>query len=287
MHQLPMWACAVGWMQGMLRIGPHWAFLFALLTVLAFGPKHEAPRRSHTPRVQLFLAVLLHGAVTTLWGGAVSLWCAAAGYSGETACLLTVAQVAVVTGWRVASGKAPLVWTGRLSAQQMVALRHGHVIALLSILIGFGDLLAPHWSWHPFALLSYYSPTTAGGLAAASAACPVSHDPTLCLTVSQWQALSAGILSPTVTEHTSAVRLGIEMAQKGIVINVVARDVEDRVTSLVQNVEALSQLVPHLAVVVFENDSADETRARWLPQFCALYPSTVHLTRLHHSRQAA
>jgi hypothetical protein len=136
------------------------------------------------------------------------------------------------------------------------------VIFQMTLQMGYPSLL-----WNPFMWGWYkvYLPKDIGS--ALSGACfedTAARQP-MCLEEWQWKELSSGALSSSNPDDVLAVQRGYQYLQNnsgGIIINALARNVEDAIPALRQNMEGLSPLIKDdkLSLVVFENDSDDGTR---------------------------
>ena len=90
----------------------------------------------------------------------------------------------------------------------------------------------------------------------------------LCLSEKEWGELSSGQLSSYNPDDVLAVQRGLDYLQNqsgGLIINALARNVDDAIPALKQNMEGLVPFFKEtqmnkLALVVFENDSDDGTR---------------------------
>ena len=78
-------------------------------------------------------------------------------------------------------------------------------------------------------------------------------------------------MSPTNKEDLKGVYKGLnkltivgqkdgEQKPTGLIINFLARDTADAIPSIIANIDILSQVIDSIVVVVFENDSVDNTR---------------------------
>ena len=155
-----------------------------------------------------------------------------------------------------------IIWTPRFVPVIIILIFCVGIVATSQL-----HIIAPSIVWMPFAWGTYKVYLPRDLPAALDKLClkeeqQVLHQQPLCLSESNWHALSAGALSSKNSEDVTTVMHGIEYAQNsgGIIVNVMARDTVEAVEPLRQNIEALSKFFPKLSVVVFENDSNDGTR---------------------------
>eukprot|EP00547_Thalassionema_nitzschioides_P002266 CAMPEP_0194217906 /NCGR_PEP_ID=MMETSP0156-20130528/22490_1 /TAXON_ID=33649 /ORGANISM="Thalassionema nitzschioides, Strain L26-B" /LENGTH=597 /DNA_ID=CAMNT_0038947069 /DNA_START=22 /DNA_END=1812 /DNA_ORIENTATION=+ len=129
----------------------------------------------------------------------------------------------------------------------------------LTGILGPQSLCSPSWLWHPFLWGRYHVYDMNAVKNAASHICTNKND--LCLNNKEWEMLSAGALSSNNIRHVRAVRNGQMFASRNsIVINVLARNINEHVEALRINIESIAPLFKNVALVVFENDSSDGTR---------------------------
>lgn len=131
----------------------------------------------------------------------------------------------------------------------------------------------PHAAWNPFMWGWYRVYLPENIPASLRGACldfekhGASRRP-LCLSEGQWSELSSGRLSSYNPDDVLTVQKGLDFLQNksgGIIINAIARNVNDNIPALRQNIEGLAPFFGEdskgrLSLVVFENDSNDGTR---------------------------
>jgi hypothetical protein len=143
--------------------------------------------------------------------------------------------------------------------------------ALTIVITSHLHIATPSFAWMPLAWGSY-SPSYAADLTdALKGLCTQDlrsrrNIPPLCLSEHSWKLLSAGAISSQDAVDVSIVKKGVQYAKTsgGLVVNIMARDVRNEIEPLQQNVEALSKFFPNLAVVIFENDSMDGSREKFM-----------------------
>lgn len=130
------------------------------------------------------------------------------------------------------------------------------------------QMLAPSSMWNPLLWGTYkvYSPFEStealdGLCVDYRNAKNIAREP-LCLSEQSWSVLSAGALSSTNEDDVASVLKGVDYAQNsgGLIVNVMCRDCVEFVPALIQNVNNLMPFFPTLSVVIFENDSKDDSR---------------------------
>lgn len=132
------------------------------------------------------------------------------------------------------------------------------LLFLLGI-VGPNTLCYPSWLWHPFLWGRYRVYEKEPVKIAASHICTNKDD--LCLSNKEWEILSAGALSKNNIKDVRAVRNGQMFASRNsIVVNVLARNINEHVEALRINIESIAPFFKNVALVVFENDSSDGTR---------------------------
>ena len=137
------------------------------------------------------------------------------------------------------------------------------------MLSAFAEPLLPGWIWYPVVWFNGFRVVEPSELGPALADVCIERRGTMCLTEVDWGTLSGGGLSSYRASDVVAVERGLTAAAYGgLVVALLARDVEDAILPLRHNVEALRKFFPRLAVVIFENDSADRTRM-WLDEWAA------------------
>jgi len=155
-------------------------------------------------------------------------------------------------------------WTHSLST---VILLHTALISTIIPLVGLLSTAAPSWSWHVAAMFFYTVQDTSYLQSVVKNMCldGVDDKNDLCLKNDEWRELSNGLLSSYNPKDVATVKEGLKVAKEGgLVINVMARDVVNAVPTLIDNVESLYPFFKKLSVVVFENDSVDGTREKFL-----------------------
>jgi hypothetical protein len=147
-----------------------------------------------------------------------------------------------------------------------IILVHTFVLTNFCLFLSINGIIFPNpWNFF-FSIWFYEADTFHHATIASTIACP--HDltrPDLCLNEAQWGHLSAGMLSPHNPKDVAAVQRGLKVAREGggIVLNILARDVEDSIPQLIETVQVMSLFLPTLKVVIFENDSVDNSRQRF------------------------
>ena len=170
---------------------------------------------------------------------------------------------------------------GKEQPQQPVTISsHWKISLLVSVLLStavIGQLFLQMWVpsllWNPFMWGWYtvYYPKDISN--AFKGACLERQDKNvaapLCLGEGQWKELSSGMLSSYNADDVLTVQRGLDYLQHesgGLVINALARNIADSVPALRQNIEGLlpfynsQESKEKLSIVVFENDSDDDTR---------------------------
>lgn len=128
----------------------------------------------------------------------------------------------------------------------------------------------PHALWNPF-IWGWYTVYLPGAIAPSlEGACldlEKEGGQPLCLSEGKWNELSSGQLSSYNADDVLTVQRGLDYLQHqsgGVIINALARNVEESIPALRQNVDGLAPFFKDsrnkLSVVIFENDSADGTR---------------------------
>jgi len=126
-------------------------------------------------------------------------------------------------------------------------------------IVGPNTLCYPTWLWHPFLWGRYHVYDMNEVRTAASNIC--TNKDSLCLSDKEWEVLSAGALSKSNIQDVRAVQNGRMFASRNsIVINVLARNINEHIAALRTNIESIAPLFKDVALVVFENDSSDGTR---------------------------
>jgi len=133
------------------------------------------------------------------------------------------------------------------------------LLATFAMISGFGMMLNPSLLWHPFSY-HYWPVPMSDVLQASQNACVIKPD--LCLTHQEWIILSNGGLSKDNIKDIHAVHNGVQFTSNkgGLVVNVLARDVESSIPTLQKNVESIAPFWKNLTVVILENDSVDNSR---------------------------
>ena len=163
--------------------------------------------------------------------------------------------------------------------KEVLKWRHGMVLLSVAIALRFNGLVmlhlhyqmsSPSWLWNPFSWGGYHVyPSENIAASLGSGACLSRR--ALCLSEEAWVELSSRKLSLDDPEDAAAVERGLDYLRSesdGIVFAVLARNVARSVPALRHNMDGVAAVVGddsrrRMALVVFENDSDDGTRARF------------------------
>lgn len=185
---------------------------------------------------------------------------------------------AVITSWfliltqkylrAVASGFLRMnIWMAIITATAFVkmgvpSVRYGFLLALFAVVHCTLSIWFPSSYWHIPATITWYMPISADSLDYKYAYLSVQPDEKyFAIDKYQWKTLSNGHMKQTI-ENERLVRFGINTIEKngGLHIGMLARDVENNMEAIQNNVEAISMFLSHVTVTIFENDSSDNTR---------------------------